>query len=64
MIDSNATGEFIGSFISWLIGITAVLTILSVTWAGINMVLAAGDEEKMKKARLTMIYSFTGLIIA
>lgn len=54
----------IASIISWLIGITAVLTIVAVTIAAIQMILAVGEEEKMKKARHTMIYSFIGLIVA
>ena len=56
--------DSIGSMIGWMIGLTAVLTIIAVTWAGINMVLAVGEEEKMKKARQTMIYAFIGLIIS
>jgi hypothetical protein len=28
------------------------------------MVLAVGDEEKMKKSRYTMIYAFIGLLIS
>lgn len=50
--------------IAWMIGLSAVLTIMAVTWAGIKMVLAVGEEEKMKKARQTMIYAFVGLIIS
>jgi hypothetical protein len=51
-------GDGIGSMIAWMIGLSAVLTIMAITWAGINMVLAVGEEEKMKKARQTMIYAF------
>lgn len=54
----------IATIIAWLIEITAVLTILAVTWAAIQMILATGEEEKMKKARYTMIYAFIGLGIA
>jgi hypothetical protein len=50
--------------IAWLIGLTAVLTVIAITWAGIQMVLATGEEEKMKKARYTMIYAFIGLFVA
>ncbi|NRH21249.1 hypothetical protein HOO68_04350 [Candidatus Gracilibacteria bacterium] len=63
-INSGDPGDAIGAVIAWLIGLTAVLTIVAVTWAGIQMILAVGEEEKMKKARHTMIYSFIGLIIA
>ena len=60
----GSAGDFIGNIIAQFIGLVAVLTILAVTWAGIQMVLAIGEEEKMKKARHTMIYAFIGLIIA
>lgn len=64
--DINQAGPSaaIGSIIAWGIGVTAVLTILAITWAGIQMVLAVWEEEKMKKARHTMIYAFIWLIIA
>lgn len=63
-INSGDPGNAIGAVIAWFIGLVAVLTIVAVTWAGIQMVLAVGEEEKMKKARHTMIYSFIGLIVA
>lgn len=56
--------DFIGALIAWFIWLTAVLAILAITWAAIHMVLAVGDEEKMKKSRHTMIYAFIGLLIS
>lgn len=61
---TDTASNFIGNIIAWGIGVTAVLTILAITWAGIQMVLAVWEEEKMKKARHTMIYAFIWLIIA
>lgn len=58
---AGSAGDFIGNIIAQFIGLVAVLTILAVTWAGVQMVLAIGEEEKMKKARHTMIYAFIGL---
>ncbi len=63
-VSVNTAGDFIGAVIAWMIGLTAVLTVLAITWAWIQMILAIGEEEKMKKARHTMIYAFIGLIIA
>ena len=37
---------------------------MAITWASIQMILAAGDEEKTKKARQMIIYAFIGIIIA
>lgn len=61
---NNNSDNMIAIIIAWLIQITAVLTILAVTWAAIQMMLAVGEEEKMKKARYTMIYAFIGLGVA
>ena len=61
---SETAGNFIWNIIAQLIALVAVLTILAITWAGIQMVLAIGEEEKMKKARHTMIYAFIGLIVS
>ncbi len=63
-INNQWTGDAIGSIIAWLIRLTAVLTVLTITWAGVQMVIATGEEEKFKKARYTMIYAFIGLIVA
>ena len=60
----ESSWKLIGAIISWFIGITSVLAIMSITWAAIQMVLAVGEDEKIKKARYTMIYSFIGLIVA
>lgn len=63
-INDQNTWSIIWWIISWFIAITAVLAIMSITWAAIQMVLAVGEDEKIKKARYTMIYSFIGLIVA
>jgi multisubunit Na+/H+ antiporter MnhB subunit len=63
-VESSTAGTFIGNIIAWLLGITAVLAVLAVTYAGIQMILATWEEEKFKKARHTMIYAFVGLIVA
>ena len=63
-INNTSPGAAIGAIIAWFIGLTAVLTVLAITWAGVQMILATGEEEKFKKARHTMIYAFIGLIVA
>ena len=62
--DAWKAWDLIGALIAWFIWLTAVLAILAITWAAIHMVLAVGDEEKMKKSRYTMIYAFIGLLIS
>ena len=57
-------GTAIGSIISWMIGLTAILTVLAISWAAVQMILATGEEEKFKKARYIMIYAFIGLFVS
>ncbi len=63
-INTQSSGDAIGAIIAWFIWLTAVLTVIAITWWGIQMILASGEEEKFKKARYTMIYAFIGLIVA
>lgn len=53
-------GNFITGFIS-IIGITAVIFIIV---GGLQLHLALGNEEALKKAKTTIMWSITGLVIA
>ena len=39
-INSDSPGTAIASIISWMIGLTAILTVLAITWSGIQMIFA------------------------
>jgi hypothetical protein len=54
----------IAKVIAYFVMLTGVLTVISLTWAAIQMILAVGDDEKVKKARYMIIYSLIGLIIS
>jgi hypothetical protein len=47
----------IAAIIQYFILITGVLAVMAIT-------LSTGDDEKMKKARYTIIYAFVGLVVA
>ena len=57
-------GDTIANIISYFILLTGIISVLAVTYGGIQMILAIGEDEKIKKARHTIIYAFVGLIIA
>jgi len=38
--------------------------VIAITWAGIQMIFSAGDDEKVKKARYTIIYGLIGVFLA
>lgn len=54
----------IAAIIQYFILITGVLAVMAITWWGIKFILSVGDDEKMKKARYTIIYAFVGLVVA
>lgn len=56
--------DTIAQIIAYGLGMVAVLAVLAATWAGIQMIIAAGDEEKMKKSRYIIIYAFIGIVVA
>jgi hypothetical protein len=58
------SGTTIANIISYAISLTAVLAVMAVTWWAIQMILASGEEEKVKKSRMIIIYAFVWLLIA
>jgi hypothetical protein len=62
--DSKDTWEIIASIIAWMISMTAILSVIAITWASIQMVLATGEDEKIKKSRYMIIYAFIWLTLA
>jgi hypothetical protein len=48
--------------ITWLLGITAALTILFLIIGGIYYITAAGDDQQMTKAKTMISYAVVGLV--
>lgn len=61
---STVTENFLPGIVSYVIGITAVLAIIAITWAGIQMFLSVGNEEKFNQARNILIYALVGVGLA
>jgi hypothetical protein len=62
--DETDPGITIASIIAWMISMTALLSVIAITWASIQMVLAIWQDEKIKKARYMIIYAFIWLALA
>jgi len=52
-----------GRFIFLFLGSLSAIFLLLIIFAGISWMMAAGNEEKIKKARTTMVHATIGLII-
>ena len=64
LVDNADPSSILAQIISYGIGIASILGVISLTWGGIQMIIAAGDDEKIKKARYMIIYSIIGVLVA
>lgn len=56
--------DTVANIISYGLGLVWVLAVLAATWASVQMIVASGDDEKMKKSRQMIIYAFVGVVVA
>ena len=61
---STAVENSIGKIIRQAIMFAGVLAIMSLTYAGILMMLSYGDENKVKNAKSIITYSLIGILLS
>jgi hypothetical protein len=54
----------IAQIIKFGIEFASVIVVIAIVWASIQMILATGDDEKIKKSRHTIVYALIGLGIS
>lgn len=64
----NATGYgdlsgFVISLINFAISLSVLIVVISLIVAGFKYILSMGDEEKVKEATRSLVYSLLGLVI-
>lgn len=64
----NATGYgdlsgFVISLINFAISLSVLIVVISLVVAGFKYILSMGDEEKVKEATRSLVYSLLGLVI-
>ncbi|HTM68501.1 MAG TPA: pilin [Candidatus Binatia bacterium] len=61
----NTTLEvIIGRVVATILGLLGTLSLAMFVYGGITWMTAAGNEEKIKRAKGTIVYSVFGLIVA
>lgn len=60
----SADSNFITAVISIIIAITAAISLVVITIAGLRYILSRGDPQAVAKAKGAIIYALIGLIIA
>lgn len=49
---------------NWVAGIVGILGVIMILWGAISYMTAGGDEEKVGKAKKTIVYGIIGIAIA
>ncbi len=53
----------IGRVISALLGLSGAVALLVFVWSGILMIVAAGNPERIKKAKSSLVWATIGLVV-
>ena len=63
-IDNILEGSsYIGKIIKNVLGIVGALALLLLVYGGISMIIAAGNETKIAKAKSIIVYTAIGLVV-
>jgi hypothetical protein len=52
-----------GTIFNWFLGFVGTLAFLMFIWAGFSYMTSRGQGDKLKKAKMIMLYSLIGIII-
>jgi len=64
----NSTGyeglrEFLDATLSLAVGLSVLVTVVSLVISGFRFMLSNGDEDKIKAAQKSLVFSLLGLIL-
>jgi hypothetical protein len=51
------------NLVKWLLGIFGFIAIIGFVISGIQYILSSGDEDMQQRAKRTLVYSITGVIV-
>ena len=61
--NSGTIESTITNILGYLFTFLYLIAFILMIWAGFNILTAAGDDEKVKKGKTTMIQAFIGLVV-
>ncbi|QFR38760.1 hypothetical protein A9Q91_00815 [Candidatus Gracilibacteria bacterium 28_42_T64] len=59
----RSASDYIQDIVAFLLGFVAIIAVIMIIYAGFNILTGAGDEEKVKKAKMTIVYVVIGIIV-
>lgn len=61
--DGRSASQYIQDVVIYLLSFLALIAVIYIIYAGFNIMIWNGDEEKLKKSRQTIIYVLLWLIV-
>lgn len=55
--------EYIQDVIVYLLTFVSIIAVIYIIYAGFNILIGNGDEEKLKKSKLTIVYVVIGIVL-
>lgn len=63
IVSDRSASEYIQDIIIYLLGFLFLIAVIYIIYAWFQILIAAWDEEKLKKSKNIIIYAFIGLVI-
>lgn len=63
-IDTSSLSSLTSNFIFWVLGGLGLLSFIGLFIAGLDLIAAASDEDRVTRGKRTLIFSIVGLIIS
>ena len=62
-LSSKGISEYAQQIVTYLMGFVSLIAVIYIIYAGFQLMIGAGDEEKMKKTRQIILYVVLGILI-
>jgi len=63
IVTDRSASEYIQDIIIYLLGFLFLIAVIYIIYAWFQILVAAWDEEKMKKSKNIIVYAFIGIVI-
>ena len=60
---ANIVADGLPTVLTWTLNIATAICLLMIMWWGFSMVISLGDESKIDKGRMNVLYALIGLVL-
>lgn len=63
-LSKGSIARILENLLNWFAGIIAIVAVAMILWAAFLYMTSAGDDEKIGKAKKTLIFGIAGVIVS